>query len=421
MDNGGKVLRVLFLEDSEQDIEIVGQMLRDGLGCEVAFDSARTGKEYLQCLESGGYDVILADHTLPGFDAFGALEHARRLCPKTPFICVSGTIGEDNAVELLKQGATDYVLKDRLSRLCFAVERALESARRDAQRGRAETEIAEAKARHEEAERIAHIGSWDWDHRTGAIIWSHEMYRIFSVDRSSIHLSHGAASAFVHPDDRELVDQTIGDAIRNRAPYTVEHRLILPDGRIRYVRAQGKITFDAGGNPVYRIGTMQDITELKLAEMETNRARKSLEEAQRVAHIGSFEFDIPENKIYWSDETYRILGFDPQTTKLYPNIMYDHMSRDDTRKVNETIAAAVSEKAHHYIVEYEFACTRGKKISLCTRGYIQYGPDGRPACVTGTIQDVTDRKRAEEAERKRIEAETRMGVLTEFFINVSSN
>lgn len=124
-------LQVLFLEDMEKDVEIVHQKLMDDLACPVYLDSTATEEAYLNLIKTNTYDVILADYTLPGYNAWAALKAARSLCPETPFICVSGTVGEENAVEMLKQGATDYVLKDRPNRLTFAILRALESSQRE--------------------------------------------------------------------------------------------------------------------------------------------------------------------------------------------------------------------------------------------------------------------------------------------------
>lgn len=119
------VLNVLSLEDTLKDAELLQEMLVDA-GYRVNMDVAAQEKEYISFLKNGNYHLILADYTLPGFNGSAALKLALELQPEVPFICVSGTIGEDTAVELLKQGATDYVLKDRLGRLAFAVKRALE-------------------------------------------------------------------------------------------------------------------------------------------------------------------------------------------------------------------------------------------------------------------------------------------------------
>jgi PAS domain S-box-containing protein/putative nucleotidyltransferase with HDIG domain len=127
---GGRSLRVLCLEDSPADAELVSATLtRARYVLELSLAGDRAAFEGL--LASGPYDVILADFALPAFDAHGALELAKAACPDTPFICVSGTIGEEATVELLKQGADDCVLKDKMARLPFAVQRAIdERARR---------------------------------------------------------------------------------------------------------------------------------------------------------------------------------------------------------------------------------------------------------------------------------------------------
>lgn len=118
-------LNVLCLEDSLKDAELLKELLNDA-GYTVNMDVAEDENSFVSSLENASYDIILADYTLPGFNASEALKLALKLQPETPFICISGTIGEDKAVELVKQGATDYVLKDRLGRLGFSVKRALD-------------------------------------------------------------------------------------------------------------------------------------------------------------------------------------------------------------------------------------------------------------------------------------------------------
>ena len=134
------LLNVLCLEDVLKDAELLNEMLVDA-GYLVSMDIAKGEKEYLNFLKGRNYDIILADNSLPSFDAFAALKLALELKPEIPFICVSGTIGEEKAVELLKQGATDYVLKDRLGRLAFAVQRALKETEMQKERKQAEEEL----------------------------------------------------------------------------------------------------------------------------------------------------------------------------------------------------------------------------------------------------------------------------------------
>ncbi len=120
-------LRVLHIEDSVEDSELVRQLLlKEGINCEVK--RVETRPEVFDSLQTESFDLILADCKLPKFSGLHALEIAHALKPETPFVFVSGTIGEETAIESLRNGATDYVLKDRLSRLAPAVRRALAEA-----------------------------------------------------------------------------------------------------------------------------------------------------------------------------------------------------------------------------------------------------------------------------------------------------
>jgi hypothetical protein len=134
------MLNVLCLEDVIKDAELLNDMLLDA-GYLVSMDIASGEKEYLDFLNCGNYDIIFSDNSLPGMNAFAALKLALILKPEIPFICVSGTIGEEKAVELLKQGASDYVLKDRLGRLALAVQRALQETEVQKKRMQAEVEL----------------------------------------------------------------------------------------------------------------------------------------------------------------------------------------------------------------------------------------------------------------------------------------
>ena len=123
-----EVLNVLCLEDSPRDAEIMRELLTDA-GYDLNMDCTAAEKEFVSFLRSHKYDIILSDFKLPGFDGFTALRWSVEICPDVPFICISGTVGEETAVELLKKGAVDYILKDRLIRLPSAIQRALDEAK----------------------------------------------------------------------------------------------------------------------------------------------------------------------------------------------------------------------------------------------------------------------------------------------------
>ncbi len=121
-------LAILALEDSTMDFELISELLIDA-GYTFTMERVETETDFTTSLHIQAWDIILADFKLPGFDAFGALRIRNQICSDTPFICVSGSIGEETAIELLKSGAVDYVIKDRPERLPFAIKRALNEAR----------------------------------------------------------------------------------------------------------------------------------------------------------------------------------------------------------------------------------------------------------------------------------------------------
>lgn len=137
-------LRVLHLEDNPHDRELVQAILQaDGIHCR----QVQTKQEFQTALAEGGWDVIISDYALPSYDGFAALEDARKKAPQVPFILFSGTIGEEAAVESLKRGATDYVLKNRPERLTATVKQALREVRERVERRRAEELLRQSEAR----------------------------------------------------------------------------------------------------------------------------------------------------------------------------------------------------------------------------------------------------------------------------------
>jgi len=142
-------LRILNLEDDESDAELNGAML-SARWPECQLVRVDNRGDYLAALEQGNVDVILSDYTMPGFDGRTALALARDKRPEIPFLFVSGTIGEDTAIEALKNGATDYVLKHRLMRLIPAVARALREAQERTERARAEEAMRQSEHKYRE-------------------------------------------------------------------------------------------------------------------------------------------------------------------------------------------------------------------------------------------------------------------------------
>src|SRR6476660_2875703 len=258
-------LRVLHLEDDVRDTELV-QATLEGEGIQSELTRVEREQDFLAALKRGDVDLILADYTLPSFDGLSALRIAQQRAPEVPLIFVSGTLGEDVAIEALKTGATDYVLKTRLARLGPAVARALREARQKADRARAETALRRSEAFLAEGQRISHTGSWSWNVSSGKATWSEEHYRIFGFDADRTEASFQLFIGTVHPDDRQFIKQKLDEAIHEKTGFDLEFRLALADGSIRHVQGVGRPALGPSGEVDSYTGTTVDLTERKRGE-----------------------------------------------------------------------------------------------------------------------------------------------------------
>jgi DNA-binding NtrC family response regulator len=216
-------------------------------------------------------DLILADYTLPSFDGLSALKLAMKARPDVPFLFVTGTLGEEVAIEALKFGATDYVVKTRLSRLVPSVQRALREAFDRAERKRAEDALRRSESYLAEAQRLSHTGSFGWVVTSGDIYWSDETFRIFDCEEDT-KPSLELIVERTYPEDRGVVQQVIERASAERLSFDYEQRLQMPDGSIKFIHAVGHPMSGDQSDRLLFVGAVTDITERKRAEANLQRA-----------------------------------------------------------------------------------------------------------------------------------------------------
>ncbi len=273
----GKPLRILFVEDSLDDMEMLLRELKQG-GYDPTYERVETATAMKVMLENHAWDIILADHSMPFFSAIGALTQLQLSGLDIPFIIVSGSIGEDSAVTCMKTGAHDYIMKDKLARLVPAIEREMTDAEERRRRKRAEEALRKSETSLANAQRIARVGNWEWDIVKNEVHWSDEKYRIFGVTPETFSPTYEAFLATVHSDDREFVKNTILETVCEGMPFSVDYRIILPNGSERIIHSEGEVVIDNAGKAVYMSGTVQDITERKKIEDELRVINESLEQ-----------------------------------------------------------------------------------------------------------------------------------------------
>ncbi len=163
-----------------------------------------------------------------------------------------------------------------------------------------------------EAQQLAHIGNWERDLVNDTLTWSDEIFRIFELDADKFQPSYAAFLDSIYPDDREQVSQAYADSLKNRTPYNISHRLLMKDGRIKYVHEYCKTHFDATGRPLRSFGLLQDVTERR--KIEDERARTASEWKHAMDYIGDaiYLIDLDERVIRANKTFYKLTGLQPE-------------------------------------------------------------------------------------------------------------
>jgi PAS domain S-box-containing protein len=384
-------LRILLLEDDSGDAELIQELLEvDHFVCEVTH--VQTRAEFLTALENLDIDLILADYRLPSFDGLSALKLTLSACPDVPFIFVSGTIGEDVAIEALKIGATDYVLKTRLSRLVPSVQRALREARERAERRKAEEALRRSEMSLAQAQRLSHTGSFGWDVLSGEIYWSDETYRIFECEPTTKPTVQMVIDR-THPDDQMHLRQIIDRASIERSDFSAEHRLMMANGSVKYLHVVAHRSTGEDPESLVFVAAVTDITERRRAE-ETLRQQANL---LNLTHDAIFVRDMNGVITYWNRGAEALYGWTAEQAE-------GKIARELLKTVfpvpRERIMAELLSSGRW---DGELGRTKqdGTQVVVASRWSLQRDARGTPVAALETDNDITERKRAE-VERERL-------------------
>lgn len=268
-------LRVLHLEDNPMDAELIQDRLEvAGLASNITRVHNRVGFE--SALDNSSYQVILCDFNLPDYDGISALSIARLKQPDVPVIVISGSLGEDEAVQCLHLGATDYLLKQRLERLPNAVRRAILAAEEQRRRRQAESELRASEQRFRLLAQHSRDGFWFVGLKPQCVLYiSPAVEQIWGRTAGEFYADVNTLWNGIDPADQPRVRAAWDACADGDSPrFEEEFRVIHPDGSVRLVVNQAMTVLDDSSGSAHMSGLVRDITERTQLELELRQAQK---------------------------------------------------------------------------------------------------------------------------------------------------
>lgn len=261
-----------------------------------------------------------------------------------------------------------------------------------------EQALRESERKLAEAQRIAHVGYWDVDIDADRVTWSDEIYRILGLQPRE-RITVAEFRKMIHPEDRARQAQVTANAMEGIGSYDLEYRVIRPDGEIRFLHSQGSITRNASGQPVHAFGIAQDITERKRAEETMRRSERVLRESENLGGTGSWEF-IPSTREMFASDGYlrNCFGSQPQGRKQ-PEDFLAAVHPDDREAVLQQWKQLLAGGASRNF-EYRVVWPDGTIHVLSNNASVGRDATGEAIRVYGTSQEITRRKRSDEALRR---------------------
>jgi PAS domain S-box-containing protein len=268
-----------------------------------------------------------------------------------------------------------------------------------------EEKLQRSEAYLAEAQRLSHTGSFGWRPSTGEKLWSEETFRIFQFDRTTKPTVELVLQR-VHPEDAALVKQTLERASQDGKDFDYECRLVMPDGSVKYVHVMAHALSDESGGVEF-VGAVTDTTETRRAEEALRRSEGYLAEAQRLTRTGSWAWIVAtRHSVYWSQENFRLFGFDPEEGIPSDEAFYQRIHPEDRDRVRREVFLERPEEGSHFDVEFRIVLPEGAIKYVRSTGHPVRNLSGDLVEYVGTSIDVTEHKRADE-ERERLLASER--------------
>jgi len=356
---------------------------------------ANDGEQALAAYTRYHPDIVLLNAILPVMDGFICCRQLQKLPggDRTPILMI--TVEERESIELaFEAGAADFITKpihwavlDQRVRRLLQTSRTMEELRQQTER----SQLGEERLRL--ALDAAGIGTWDWDILTNKMIYSHNLRAIFGLPRGCEHPTYEAFLHAVHPEDCELVERAMLRAVEEGAEYSVEFRVISPDGTVHWTASQGQVYYDETGKPLRMAGISADITERKQAEEELQRSEEFLRRIIKSSPDCIKVLDLEGRLLYMSAAGQSLLEIDNFSSVINSQWVdfWQEIYHQAARSALETAKAAGIGKFQGY-------CPTAKGTPKWWEVVVTplLDAEGKPEKLLSVSRDITERKQAEE-------------------------
>jgi PAS domain S-box-containing protein len=381
-------LKILFVEDVKSDAELIWHEIEKS---KISFSKVLVDKEdkYIEYLKDYEPDLIISDYKLPQFNGMTALLLRNQLAPLIPFILVTGSINEEVAVECMKAGADDYILKENLSRLGTAIANSIIKLKLAIEKKATEEKLQKSELRLQKAQLIAHIGNWELDLSTKLIWASDEAYRIYGLKNEGHEIPYDLIKKSPLPEYRGILDEALDRLLKYNEPYEAEFKIkCANNGAIRSVYSKAELLLENDGERVKIIGVIQDITDRKKSEEALKESEEKFRSIMENSADAIFITDQQGKYVYTNKAVTAMLGF---TSKEMKSKTIIDLSPPDKKDDYFNTYKNIISKGKVF-TEIELLKKDGNFISTDLNAVLLH--DGR---VYASCRDITDRKRTEEA------------------------
>ncbi len=373
-----KNIKLLLVEDSVDDELLLIRTLKNS-GLVFNYKRVETADSFTKELKAQNWDIIISDYALPNFSGRQALNITRSGGFDIPFIIVSGTIGEDIAVEMMRNGANDYIMKGNLTRLISAIERELKEA--------------ELRKFHkkvvQERDNIFNLSNdliciIDFNGYFKQLNPAWERVLGFSLDE----LKAKPFLHFVHPDDRERTKEFFNVIINDRDSFTFENRYVCNDGNIRWMMWNGATL--KSEELVFAIA--RDLTEIISSQQALDESEKKYKFLANNTLDVIWQLDMNLITRYLNPAIFNILGFKPE--ELIGKSLAEYCPKNELIRIQSVIQNMLEKPdgPKGVILELELIHKDGRHIPVEVHGSIIVNEDGIPLGLQGTTRDITERR-----------------------------